>query len=474
MTLFQTLLIATTVQTPSLGQLQITHDQLIVVDLKGYIAEIVPKESEEARSIIEKASKQSPPVVVSELPRGSFLLPTFVDLHLHAPQFLYLGSGLHLPLMKWLNEYAYKAEERLDADPELANRVYARLAERLLEAGTGAVLAFGTIKTETNLILAEVMQSKGVRAFVGKLSMDISSRPTYVEPSADASLEQAERFICRCREIAVGTKDSERLIHPVITPRFVPTCSDELLHGLGKLAQAEGVHIQSHLAEARDQVDWVRSTRGAEDIDIFDKAGLLTPRTIQAHCTFLQPPELARMQASGASIAHCPLSNAYFSSKPFPLREALSEGVTVGLGSDVAGGYQIDIMSAMRSAVSTSRMRDGYLREAKLEAKKTQPSDEPDIDVSIDWKEALFLATQGGADALGLLTGSFKPGSFFDAQRIDLINQNDRGVGALDFFDTIRDFQIDEDAVEKWWCLGDNRNRRSVWIQGRQVYNATI
>lgn len=198
------------------------------------------------------------------------------------------------------------------------------------------------------------------------------------------------------------------------------------------------------------------------------------------------------MQASGASIAHCPLSNAYFSSKPFPLREALSEGVTVGLGSDVAGGYQIDIMSAMRSAVSTSRMRDGYLREAKLETKKTQPSDEPDIDVSIDWKEALFLATQGGADALGLLTGSFKPGSFFDAQRsksaslellecrinpsilVDLINQNDRGVGALDFFDATREFQIDEDAVEKWWCLGDNRNRRSVWIQGRQVYNATI
>lgn len=149
MTLFQTLLIATIVQTPALGQLQITHDQLIAVDSKGYIVEIVPKESEEARSIIEKASKQSPPVVVSELPRGSFLLPTFVDLHLHAPQFLYLGSGLHLPLMKWLNEYAYKAEERLDADPELAGRVYARLAERLLEAGTSAVLAFGTIKTET-------------------------------------------------------------------------------------------------------------------------------------------------------------------------------------------------------------------------------------------------------------------------------------------------------------------------------------
>lgn len=149
MTLFRTLLLATIVQTPSLGQLHIIHDQLIAVDINGYVVEIASKDSDGARSSIEKASTQSPPVVVMKLPPGSFLLPTFVDLHLHAPQFLYLGTGLHLPLMQWLNEYAYKAEERLDADPELANRVYSRLAERLLEAGTGAVLAFGTIKSET-------------------------------------------------------------------------------------------------------------------------------------------------------------------------------------------------------------------------------------------------------------------------------------------------------------------------------------
>lgn len=290
------------------------------------------------------------------------------------------------------------------------------------------------------------MQTKGVRAFVGKLSMDISSRPTYVEPSAGVSLTEAQTFIRRCREIQPGTKDRERLVHPVVTPRFVPTCSDELLLGLGKLVEAEGVHIQSHLAEARDQVDWVRSTRNAEDIDVFDRvgyfpafvirqkltpptsqAGLLTPRTIQAHCTFLHPPELSRMQAAGAAIAHCPLSNAYFSSQPFQLREALSAGVTVGLGSDVAGGYQLDIMSAMRSAVSTSRMRDGNLREANLGA-GNEPSGAPHKNVSIHWKEALFLATQGGANALGLKTGCLKPGSPFDAQRSESARQGCLGM----------------------------------------------
>ncbi|KAG8981429.1 hypothetical protein FRB90_007254 [Tulasnella sp. 427] len=472
MTLTQTLVHATIVQTPSLGQLEVIHDQMIVVDLMGYISAILHRESEEARTVIEKASRQSPPVIVEELPPGSFLVPTFVDLHLHAPQFLYLGSGLHLPLMQWLNEYAYKAEERLDADPELTKRVYGRLAERLLEAGTGAVLAFGTIRTETNLILANVMQAKGLRAFVGKLSMDISSRPTYIEPSAEASLQAAETFIRRCREIEVTPQDSERLVHPVITPRFVPTCSDELLHGLGKLSKDENVYVQSHLAEARDQVDWVRSTRGAEDIDVFDKAGLLTSRTVQAHCTFLQAPELTRMQAAGASIAHCPLSNAYFSSQPFRLKEAFSAGVTVGLGSDVAGGYLIDIMSAMRSAVSTSRMRDGSLREAELE--HGDESCLPHTDVSINWIEALFLATRGGAEALGLPIGCLKPGTPFDVQRIDMIDENSNGVGALDFFDATEGFKVDEESVEKWWCLGDNRNRKSVWIQGRQVYKSSM
>jgi guanine deaminase len=91
---------------------------------------------------------------VIQVPAGSFILPTFCDLHLHAPQFLYQGTGLHLPLMKWLDEYAFRAEEKLDADPDLAVRVYRRLARRLIEGGTGAVSLFGTIKEETKFVMS--------------------------------------------------------------------------------------------------------------------------------------------------------------------------------------------------------------------------------------------------------------------------------------------------------------------------------
>ena len=127
---------------------------------------------------------------------------------------------------------------------------------------------------------------------------------------------------------------------------------------------------------------------------------------MQAHCTFLTAPDFDRLTACGTAIAHCPLSNAYFSAKPFPLREALDQGVKVGLGTDVAGGYSLDIMNAMRQAVVVSRMREGERQMG--ESANT-------ADISIDWKEALYLATRGGSQALGL-SGMFAVGAPFDAQ----------------------------------------------------------
>jgi len=123
------------------------------------------------------------------------------------------------------------------------------------------------------------MQTAGVRAFVGKLSMDIditspgSSTTTYVEPSPSASLNAARSFVKKCYGLIEHLPHSQRLVEPVLTPRFVPTCTNELLKGLGEISEQENLKIQSHLAEAKDQVDWVRAERGTEDIDVFDKVG---------------------------------------------------------------------------------------------------------------------------------------------------------------------------------------------------------
>ena len=112
------------------------------------------------------------------------------------------------------------------------------------------------------------MQKAGIRAFIGKLSMDKSSRLTYNETSAEASLQSAKTFVVRCRALVENLQPHERLIEPVLTPRFV---SDDLLQGLGILPEKEALKIQSHLAEAHDEVEWVRRDRGMEDIDVFAK-----------------------------------------------------------------------------------------------------------------------------------------------------------------------------------------------------------
>jgi guanine deaminase len=115
------------------------------------------------------------------------------------------------------------------------------------------------------------MQDAGIRAFIGKLSMDISSRPTYVEASAAGSLKAAREFINALRSEYEQLPDYEVLVEPIITPRFIPTCSDELLHGLGHLAAQENVRIQSHMSESHDQVEWVKALRNEDDITIFSR-----------------------------------------------------------------------------------------------------------------------------------------------------------------------------------------------------------
>lgn len=147
----------------------------------------------------------------------------------------------------------------------------------------------------------------------------------------------------------------------------------------------------------------------------------MTTRTIQAHCTFLDPSAFTRIADRDAAIAHCPLSNAYFSAEPFRLREALDSGIRVGLGTDIAGGYDIDIMSCMRQAVAVSRMREGA-RLVRISSQGAKSDDEGPL--SIDWKEALYLATAGGAQALGLGAGSgtLIVGAAFDAQSSEFID----------------------------------------------------
>ncbi|ORX37106.1 putative guanine aminohydrolase [Kockovaella imperatae] len=476
--------VGTLVDTPELGQVRIRRDHVLVVNEQGYITSIFPSSTDDDAATKALASIPEDRITRLNGAGESFLLPTFVDLHQHAPQYLFCGTGLDLPLLEWLDRYAYRAEESIDADPALAKQVYTRLAQRYKEVGTGCTVLFGTIKVESNMILAKAFQEAGVRAFVGKLSMDQSPRPTYNEASTAASLESVTSFLDQFDAFVSPLPSHHRLVQPIITPRFVPTCSDALLCGLAKIADERNVRVQSHLCEGRDQMDWVERTRGKKDEEVFDEAGLLRPGSIQAHVTYLSPSLMELCKARGVTVAHCPLSNVYFSEAQFPLREALDAQVSVGLGSDVAGGYSLSIETNMRSAVYTSRMREGARQEehhqrraiestANTTEKSTVSlSRTAGKGLSVSWVESLYIGTRGGKKALGM-GGAFEEGMEFDAQLITLRDETSPlGVDQLDFFLPPSEGSEDAwwlEAVERWWCNGTRVNRRGMWIQGDKV-----
>ncbi|KAL7420580.1 hypothetical protein Q5752_004531 [Cryptotrichosporon argae] len=464
-------ILGTLVDVPLPGTLRVRPAHLLSF-ASGSITSVVPRPPElPAHTLV--------------LPPASFLVPTFTDLHLHAPQYLYAGTGLDRPLLEWLERYAYAAEEAVDASEDTARKVYGTLVRRLKAAGTGCAVVFGTISVRSNIILAQAFLNAGIRGFIGKLSMDQSPRPSYSEPSAAASLASARAYLADLSALLATYAPERRTVQPVLTPRFVPTCSDELLRGLAALAQEAGVWVQSHMCESADQMRWVEDTRGRADEDVFDEAGLLGERTVQAHVTSLPPSLIDRVKDRGVTLAHCPLSNAYFSDAVFPLREALDADLKVGLGSDIAGGYALSLQTAMRSAVVVSRLREGARRQVeRAPAVGAAPASEPETETEtarsavgeaaksksqgkslrVDWVESLYLATRGGKRALGL-GGAFEVGMEFDAQLIDL-----KADGSpLDLFDLELQGEGWAEGVERWWCNGDDRNRVAMWVAGRKL-----
>ncbi|BGO93163.1 hypothetical protein NBRC10512_007585 [Rhodotorula toruloides] len=454
--------------------LSIREDCVVVIDSKGFIAAIDNSTgsalADEVDTLVREGKVGQDKVV--ELGDG-WALPGFVDTHIHAPQYPNAGMALDKPLMEWLEAYTFAAESRIDKDPAYAQRVYQKLVQRLLENGTTAASVFGTISVEANLTLAKAFLDAGIRGQIGKVAMDQNSLPSYIETTA-SSLADTRRFIESMHSLVASLPDEQRLIEPVVTPRFVPTCSIELMKGLSDLAKEKNVRIQSHMCESQGMVDVCREMLGGKsDVELLDQLGLLNDRSLMAHCTHSTADDLARLSRTGTAIASCPLSNVYFSAeRQLPLREAWNAGVKVGLGSDISGGYRVGIDENMRWAVGVSRLREG---ERQRDLRESRRQEERSASLAISWKEALYLATLGGAQALGLdkerKVGALEVGSAFDAQWIQLGHPRSR----VDWFDVEEEEGgvvkrvSTEEKLEKWFCNGSEVDRKAVWVQGKRV-----
>ncbi len=330
---------------------------------------------------------------------GKLVIPGMADLHTHAPQYAFRGTAMDCELLDWLQKYAFPEESRY-ADLKYAARAYEIVARNLQQGATTRVVLFGTIHTDATLILMDLMEESGVISYVGKVNMDRNAPPELTEETAESEAE-TRRFI---REsLARGYRRTK----PVLTPRFVPSCTDELMATLGRIRQEYGLPVQSHLSENPEEIETVArlAPEAAFYGDAYDRAGLFGRggNTVMAHCVYSTPEEVERIRENGVWVAHCPASNMNIASGIAPIRRYLEQGLRVGLGTDVAGGHSESMFQAVVDAIQVSKLYWRYIdREAK----------------PLTFPEALYLATKGGGAFFGK-AGSFEDGYEFDAVVLD-------------------------------------------------------
>lgn len=431
---------------PSPDRLDILQDALIEVGPDGTIAAVTLPADVDYASRVDALGD-----AVVRLPKGTYGLPGFVDCHVHAPQYPQLGQALDVPLEVWLGKYTFPLEARY-ADLDFARTRYAALVDDLLAIGTTTALYFGTVHLDATKLLADLCIDRGQRALVGKVVMDDpDSCPDYYRDADAATGVTETRSLIEYLRSHPDNRAGRVL--PVITPRFIPSCTDAALTGLGKLAGETGAHVQTHCSES----DWAHShvfaRYGHTDAEALDRFGLLTRRTMLAHSNFLTDDDMTRVVDRGAAVAHCALSNVYFANSVFPLRAALSRHMHVGLGTDISGGPCASMFEACRATVQSSRLLEDGVDPALPAAERGRPNSR------IDLVTAFHLATAGGGEALDLPIGRLEPGCHFDAIAIDT-TARDGGVRLFG----------DEPlggVFEKLIYGATRANVSHVWVSGR-------
>ncbi len=327
---------------------------------------------------------------------GRLVLPALYDLHLHAPQFAYRGLGMDMELIDWLYTYAFPEEAKY-TDLEYASRAYAAFTQALKQSFTARFCCFATLHAPATLLLAEYLEASGLQGYVGKLSMDRNAPKDLCEVSADQAAADTEAWI-------VAMQERFTKIKPMITPRFVPSCTDALMARLQGLKDQYNVPVQSHLSETRDEINWVKEL--SPDVEhyagAYDRYGMLS-NAVMAHVVYPEDAEIELLRQRCTMVAHCPSSNANLRSGIAPVRRLLSAGVRMGLGSDVAGGESIDMLRIVTNAVQFSKL---YWRIV-----------EPNEPV-LTFPEVFYMATKGGGSFFGKC-GSFEEGYMLDALVLD-------------------------------------------------------
>ena len=368
------------------------------------------------------------------------LIPAMNDLHVHAPQYRNQGIAMDLELLPWLQNYTFP-EEMKYADTGYAERMYRRFIHSLWRFGTMRASVFATIHTDSTRLLMNLFQEAGMGALVGKVGMNRNCPEGLSEKVEDMVQGYEELYHHQPSTLL------PQLVRPIITPRFIPSCTSEMLRACGELAAKYQLPVQSHLSENKDEIAWVQELEPESRNygDAYDRYGLFgqTP-TVMAHCVWTDGEELELMKQRGVMVAHCPTSNINLASGIAPIRRFLMEGIPVGLGSDVSGGHDFNIFRMMVYAVQTSKLR--YQRDKSL--------------AFLSLAEAFWMATKSGGSFFGRV-GSFEPGYEFDALVIDDSDLNHSDYSLLE-------------RLERYVYLGDDRQIVHRFCCGKEIAEPKI
>ncbi len=373
------------IDAPEWGKLRAWPDGGIVLD-EGRIAEIGDYDT-----LSKKPRPQ--PVRWMHSP-GAAIFPGLIDCHTHLPQYPAVARGTG-ELLPWLRTSIFPLEREFTGPK--GRRESGAFFSELARHGTTTAMIYTAIYEDSADAAFQAAEQSGLRIIMGKMMMDVGGygnlQPTKI---VSISLHESERLCKKWHGAAHG------LIDYAFSPRFAVACSEKMMRGAAELAAKYGAYIQTHLSENHGEIEKVRHqfTWATDYTDVYEKCGLLGPKTVLGHCIHLSDRERGALAAAGAVVAHCPTSNLFLGSGILALDKVRAAGLRVGLASDVAAGPELNMWQVMRSAIESQKARSFY---------------EPGAEVPSP-ASALYLATQGAAEALGKggAIGSFEIGKDAD------------------------------------------------------------
>lgn len=366
----------------------------------------------------------------------NIIIPGLIDLHIHAPQYAFRGMGMDMQLLDWLNTYAFKEEGKY-RDLEYAKKQYSKFVSDVKNSATTRLSIFATLHKDATIMLMDMLEEAGIKAYVGKVNMDRNS-PEFLTEDTLKSKEDTIEWL-------EDTKDRYKNIKPILTPRFIPSCTDNLMEEIKQINNIYNIPVQSHLSENKSEIEWVAELHPDTKnyAEAYDKYNLFgkNNKTIMAHCVHCPDDELELIKQNNVVVAHCPQSNANLTSGIAPIKNMLSMGINVGLGSDIAAGSSLSIFRAMSDAVQVSKLRES------LTGQKNQ---------TLTLTEVFYLGTKGGGKFFGDV-GSFEKGYEFDA-----VVLNDKSFGDNSNF-TLKE------RLERIIYLSDDRNIVAKYVAGNKI-----